>query len=62
MVPESKPQHTEHGLVPAGEGWFVLNLRDAPWHHVDGRGAVCIALDDFESGAASPSSASTRSC
>jgi len=47
-VPESKPQHTEHGIVPAGEGWFVLNLRDAPWRHVDGRGAVCIALDDFE--------------
>jgi uncharacterized cupin superfamily protein len=48
MVPESKPQHTEHGLVAAGEGWFVLNLRDAPWRHVDGRGAVCVALDDFE--------------
>ena len=48
MVPESKQQHTEHGLVPAGEGWFVLNLRDAPWRHVDGRGAVCVALDDFE--------------
>jgi uncharacterized cupin superfamily protein len=48
MVPESKPQHTEHGLVPAGEGWFVLNLRDAPRRHVDGRGAVCVVLDDFE--------------
>jgi len=29
-------------------GWFVLNLRDARWKHADGRGAVCIALDDFE--------------
>jgi uncharacterized cupin superfamily protein len=30
------------------EGWFVLGLRDAMWRHVDGRGAVCLALDDFE--------------
>jgi uncharacterized cupin superfamily protein len=48
MVPESKLEKTEHGLVPKGEGWFVLNLRDAEWRHVDGRGAVCLALDDFE--------------
>jgi uncharacterized cupin superfamily protein len=48
MVPESKLEQTEHGLVPKGEGWFVLNMRDAVWRHVDGRGAVCVALDDFE--------------
>jgi uncharacterized cupin superfamily protein len=30
------------------DGWFVLNLRDADWKHADGRGAVCLALDDFE--------------
>jgi uncharacterized cupin superfamily protein len=48
MVPESKLEKTEHGLVPKGDGWFVLNLRDAVWRHVDGRGAVCVALDDFE--------------
>jgi uncharacterized cupin superfamily protein len=48
MVPESKLEKTEHGLVPKGEGWFVLGLRDAEWRHVDGRGAVCVALDDFE--------------
>jgi uncharacterized cupin superfamily protein len=48
MVPESKLEQTEHGLVAKDEGWFVLNLRDAVWRHVDGRGAVCIALDDFE--------------
>jgi len=48
MVPEAKLEQTEHGLVPRAEGWFVLNLRDAPWRHVDGRGAVCVALDDFE--------------
>jgi uncharacterized cupin superfamily protein len=27
---------------------FVVNLRDAQWKHVDGRGAVCLVLDDFE--------------
>jgi uncharacterized cupin superfamily protein len=29
-------------------GWFVVNLRDAEWRHAEGRGAVCVALDDFE--------------
>src|SRR5437899_12930864 len=48
MVPESKPERTEHGLVPKGEGWFVLNMRDAVWRYVDGRGAVCVVGDDFE--------------
>ena len=48
MVPEAKLEKTEHGLVPTGEGWFVLGLRDAEWRHADGRGAVCVALDDFE--------------
>jgi uncharacterized cupin superfamily protein len=41
-------EKTEHGLVATGEGWFVLGLREAAWRHVDGRGAVCVALDDFE--------------
>jgi uncharacterized cupin superfamily protein len=48
MVPESKLEKTEHGLVPKGEGWFVLNMRDAVWRHVDGRGAVSVVGDDFE--------------
>ena len=48
MIPESKLEQTEHGLVPAGDGWFTLNLRDAAWRHAEGRGAVCVALDDFE--------------
>jgi uncharacterized cupin superfamily protein len=48
MIPESRVERTEHGLVPKGEGWFVLGLRDAEWRHVDGRGAVCVAHDDFE--------------
>jgi uncharacterized cupin superfamily protein len=48
MVPEADLEKTEHGLVPKGDGWFVLGLRDAEWRHVDGRGAVCVVLDDFE--------------
>jgi uncharacterized cupin superfamily protein len=48
MVSESNLERTEHGLVPKGEGWFVINLRAAEWRHADGRGAVCVALDDFE--------------
>ena len=48
MVPEATLAQTEHGLGSEGEGWFVLNLRDAEWRHADGRGAVCVALDDFE--------------
>ena len=48
MVPEATLEQTEHGLVPASGGWYVLGLRDAAWRQADGRGAVCLALDDFE--------------
>jgi uncharacterized cupin superfamily protein len=50
MVPEARLESTEHGLVPAGDGWFVLNAREASWHHVDGRSAVV----DFEGPVAFP--------
>jgi uncharacterized cupin superfamily protein len=39
MIPEARLEHTESGLVPAGEGWFVLNAREARWRHGEGRGA-----------------------
>jgi uncharacterized cupin superfamily protein len=48
VVPESNLEQTEHGLAPAGEGWYVLNMRVAEWRYADGRGAVCIVADDFE--------------
>ncbi len=41
MVPESRLQSTEHGLVPMGDGWFVLNAREARWYHTEGRSAIC---------------------
>jgi uncharacterized cupin superfamily protein len=44
VVPESQPESTEHGLVAKGDGWFVLNAREAQWRHEEGRSAIC----DFE--------------
>src|SRR5918995_5811589 len=41
VVPEAPLDTTEHGLVPNGEGWFVLNAREARWYHGEGRGAIC---------------------
>jgi uncharacterized cupin superfamily protein len=38
VAAEAKLERTEHGLVPAEEGWFVLNARDAAWRERDGRG------------------------
>ena len=40
MVPEAPLEQTEHGLVAAGEGWFVLNAREARWRHRDGRASL----------------------
>ena len=34
-VPEAELKETETGLVPEGEGWFVLNARDAAWWRSD---------------------------
>jgi len=48
MVPESRLESTEHGLVPQGEGWFVLNARDARWFHGPGRSAICEFEGAFE--------------
>jgi uncharacterized cupin superfamily protein len=40
MVPEARLEQTEHGLVPTGDGWFVLNAREARWRSAEGRGAI----------------------
>ena len=42
MIPEARLEPTEHGLVPEGDGWFVLNAREARWRHAEGRSAVCV--------------------
>lgn len=38
MVPEAPLERGEHGTGPAGDGWFVLNARDARWFESDGMG------------------------
>jgi len=41
MVTESQLVVTENGLVPKGQGWFVLNAREAQWWARNGRGVLC---------------------
>jgi uncharacterized cupin superfamily protein len=38
VVSEATLEATKHGLVPTGEGWFVVNAREAQWRHREGRG------------------------
>lgn len=38
MVPEAPLEQSDHGTGPAGEGWFVLNVRDTHWFESDGLG------------------------
>jgi uncharacterized cupin superfamily protein len=41
MVPEALLEETGDGLVPAGEGWFVLNTKDARWRDDGPLGKLC---------------------
>jgi uncharacterized cupin superfamily protein len=49
-VPEANIEDVEHGRAAKGDGWYVLNAREAPWWHADGRGAFADfeAEQDFE--------------
>jgi uncharacterized cupin superfamily protein len=40
VVREARLELTDTGLAPAGEGWYVLNARDARWFK-DERSACC---------------------
>jgi uncharacterized cupin superfamily protein len=40
MVPEAGVEKTEHGMAPKGDGWFVINARDAVWYDRGPRGRV----------------------
>ena len=42
MVPEAPLERTDEGLVPKGEGWFVVNAKEARWieHKTFGSGTV----------------------
>jgi uncharacterized cupin superfamily protein len=35
VVPEATLRQIENGLVPEGEGWYVVNARDMRWWHSD---------------------------
>ena len=39
MIPEAKLEQQKGGLAPRGEGWFVVNAREAQWfdHPIFGR-------------------------
>jgi len=41
MPQEARLVEHEGGLVPDGEGWFVVNAADAPWWRSEDRGASC---------------------
>jgi uncharacterized cupin superfamily protein len=41
VAAEAELVATENGLVPKGEGWFVLNAGAAQWWERPGRGVLC---------------------
>jgi uncharacterized cupin superfamily protein len=41
VVPEAPLQQTVHGLAAQGDGWFVLNAREACWRDRGPRGKLC---------------------
>ncbi len=38
VVPEALLEQTDEGLLLAGDGWFVLNAREAQWRRCEGMG------------------------
>ena len=38
MVREAKQKETDAGLVPAEQGWFVMNVADGRWYEKPGQG------------------------
>jgi uncharacterized cupin superfamily protein len=41
VIPEAELVATERGLVPKGQGWFVVNARETQWWERQGRGVLC---------------------
>jgi uncharacterized cupin superfamily protein len=46
MVPEARMELTDMGIVPATEGWFSVNVRDAAWVTSEAFGAACVIEGD----------------
>jgi uncharacterized cupin superfamily protein len=40
-VPEARLIRRNHGLLPTGEGWFVVNAQEARWFHSSALGSYC---------------------
>jgi len=40
VADEAQLEQTENGLVPRGDGWFVVNAQDARWWHHDTFGSA----------------------
>ena len=47
-VPEAELKRTDAGLIPQGEGWFVLNARESRWYGAEGRSAICAFEGDVD--------------
>jgi uncharacterized cupin superfamily protein len=45
-VDEARLDETGSGLAPTGEGWFVVNVRDAEWKSHDVFGSGCVFESD----------------
>jgi uncharacterized cupin superfamily protein len=39
---EARLEQTAYGLAPGGEGWFVVNVRDAAWMRSEYFGEACV--------------------
>ena len=50
MVPEAPLEKTDSGLVPKGEGWFVVNAKEARWleHKAFGSGTTFEGEPEFQ--------------
>lgn len=46
MVEEARLEQLEAGLTAVTDGWFVVNIRDAPWVTNEVRGDACIFEGD----------------
>ena len=46
MVEEARLERLDTGLAAVTDGWFVVNIRDAPWVTNEVRGAACIFESD----------------
>jgi uncharacterized cupin superfamily protein len=46
-VGEARLEDSGSGLAPVGQGWFVVNVRDAEWWFADSRGARCAFENEY---------------